>query len=117
VIYTPNLLLSARAREAEALLGERKAAVDRVLDLLAPLSTRQCGVYATAYAAWNDLLLEGKRPNDRDIIREARHHWHESKQDIADKTWFTAIRWLQQHALVPKGTGRRTGIVAPGVGP
>lgn len=104
--YTPGPALDARANEAEALLGERKAEVDRVLDLLAPLSTHKCGLLATAYAAWNDLLIAGEHPTDRDIIRDVRHHWHKTKEAVADKDWFWALRWLEANRLLPQGRGR-----------
>jgi hypothetical protein len=77
-----------------------------MLELLAPLSTFECGIRATAYTAWRDLLAAGKPPTDRDIIREGRHNWHDSKKTITDKQWFTAIRWLEHHSVVPNDTSR-----------
>lgn len=86
------------------MIGSHKAEVDRVLDLLAPLSTAKCGLLATAYNAWNDLLSRGTSPNDRDIIAECRHRWHESKKAIAEKSWFWALRFLTASELTPKHT-------------
>ena len=80
VVYTPADKLSNRAAEAEAMMAKRRSDVDRLLDLLAPLSTAQCGLLATAYTAWNDLLLAGRPAGDRDVIRDVRHHWHQSKR-------------------------------------
>lgn len=106
VIYTPGPALEIRAAEAEAIIGNQKSELNRVLSLLAPINTHDCGVLATIYTAWNDLLLEAKTPNNRDIIRDARHHWHETKTTIEDKKWFWAIRWLEAKNLTPQGKGR-----------
>ncbi len=106
VTYEPSATLAEQAKAVGTWLGEKKAAVDGLLDRLRSLSTHRCGIIATVYAAWNDLLLTGQTPNDREIINEAKTRWHESKESIPDPTWFREIRWLRLSGITPTGTGR-----------
>jgi type I restriction enzyme S subunit len=106
VTYSASEALALRANEAISFLHKQKADVDRLLGLLAALDTKKCELIATAYAAWNDLLIEGKTPNDKDIIHEIRRNWHKTKEAIPDARWFWALRWLTHNQIVPNGRGR-----------
>jgi type I restriction enzyme S subunit len=106
VTYAAGPKLSELARRAAEQFGERKAEVDRIIGLLRHESTRRCEIFATVYAAWNDLLLRGVYPTDPAIMDEIRENWHERKQSFRDKEWRVGLNWLRLHNLVPTGTGR-----------
>lgn len=87
-------------------LGPRLDEVERLLELMLPMTMRQAEILATVYAAWNNLLLLGKSPNDEEIVTEARENWHESKLKIERDKFFTALAWMRGKGLVPSGRGR-----------
>lgn len=84
--------------------------IHRVLQLLGKAETQQCEIVSTLYAAWNDLLIEGKSPSDKEIIFEASDavRWHESKTKIPAGKWPVALQWMREKALIPKGFGNHT---------
>ncbi|HEY8750677.1 MAG TPA: restriction endonuclease subunit S, partial [Tepidisphaeraceae bacterium] len=60
-------------------LGERCADVDRLLQWMLPMKWQQAEIVATVFAAWNNLLLDGKQPTDEQIVYESRENWHPEK--------------------------------------
>lgn len=84
--------------------------VHEVIRLFASAKTSTCEIASTLYAAWNDLIIEGKQPTDKEIIREASDpkRWHESKANIAEMKWPTALKWMREKGLVPRGYGAHT---------
>lgn len=89
-------------------LGEVESQVDRIINLFLPMNTEHAEVVATVYAAWNDLLLEGKNPTDQEIVTEARENWTEDKMKIEKEKFFKSIEWLRRNNLVPKGKGKHS---------
>ena len=89
---------------------DKQARIDQVLNLLGGKLTSECEIAATLYAAWNDLLIEGKNPTDAEIIHEASsaERWHESKEKIAAEKWPEALKWMRAKGLVPVGYGTHT---------
>jgi len=89
---------------------DKQARIDQVLNLLGGARTRTCEIASTLYAAWNDLLIEGKNPTDAEIIHEASsaERWHESKEKIAADKWPKALEWMRAKELVPLGYGTHT---------
>lgn len=87
--------------------GKREE-IERIINLFVPLTREKSEVIATVYAAWNDLLLEGKIPDEEMIVTEARENWHPDKLKIERKKFFEAIEWLIENKLVPKGVGKHT---------
>ena len=69
ITYRPGRDFDAAADDAAREMGGLRPAVDHLLNLLRPLTTRQCELLATAYAAWNDLLIDEK-PADADAVIE-----------------------------------------------
>ncbi len=114
VSYTPGPQIDVVAAEAEAWFGDRKPEVDRLLKLLKPLTTKRCEILATAYAAWNDLLIDdpGSDPRDTAIMSQCRDHWHESKKSIRKEHWQWALNSLRENAIVPTGEGPRVAATA-----
>lgn len=84
--------------------------INEVLGLLGKAATQQCEIVSTLYAAWNDLLIEGRVPSDEEIIHEASDpvRWHENKANIPSDKWPKALKWMRDHGLVPKGYGSHT---------
>jgi type I restriction enzyme, S subunit len=96
--------LVARTEEA---LGDRRKEVNRLLDVMLPMDWRQAEIFATVYAAWNNLLLEGKEITDEKIALEAREHWHPDKIKIQREKFFRAIEWIKAKGFVPIGRGKK----------
>lgn len=84
-----------------------KSALDRVVNLLMPLDTQKAELVATVYAAWNNLLLDGHKPTEAEIVCEARDNWHPDKQQYTQQQFYEAIERLRSHSMVPTGTGKR----------
>ncbi|MGH7194924.1 MAG: restriction endonuclease subunit S, partial [Candidatus Saccharimonadales bacterium] len=56
VTYHPGPRIDAMCQQAARLLGDKQADFDRLLDHMAAMNTDEAELFATAYAAWNDLL-------------------------------------------------------------
>jgi type I restriction enzyme S subunit len=93
---------------AAALLGNRRADMDRLLALLAPLTTRKVEAIATLFAAWNDFLIAGHSPTDMEIVSEVRQNWHPTKQKFAEPTLHALLAWMRTNGLIPRGVGPQT---------
>lgn len=87
-------------------LGEHQAKVESLLIKLKPLNTQQTEIVATLYAAWNNLLLLGKKPDDEEIVFEARENWHPAKLEIERWRFFKGLEWMRGNELIPAGTGK-----------
>jgi type I restriction enzyme S subunit len=106
IIYTPGAAITARVSAARRLFGDRLSNVEALVILLRRATTRQVEIIATLYAAWNDLLLAGRSTKDDDIVRDVLENWHERKKTIPADSWLTALKWMKQKRLSPRGTGR-----------
>ncbi|MEX1215241.1 restriction endonuclease subunit S [Saccharospirillum sp.] len=84
-----------------------KSALERVVNLLMPLDTQKAELVATVYAAWNNLLLDGHKPTEAEIVYEARDNWHPAKQQYTPRQFREAIDRLRSNGMVPTGTGKR----------
>jgi hypothetical protein len=93
--------------KTRATLGGRTHEVDNLLKLMLPMQTQEAEIFSTVYAAWNNLLLDGKRPTDEEIVIEARENWHREKLKISRERFFDAIVWMRENAMVPEGKGKR----------
>ena len=81
--------------------------IERVIELIVPMDTQSAELFATVYAAWNNLLLEGADPTNDEIIRAAREDWHEDKNKISRHKFIDALRLLRVKDCVPTGRGRK----------
>ncbi|MGC9369292.1 MAG: restriction endonuclease subunit S [Paracoccaceae bacterium] len=88
--------------------GDRKEALEDLLALIAPMKTQQAEIVSTAFAAWNDLLLEGKTPTDAEIVDLILNDWTESKKAISADRWHSALAWMREKGLTPRGLGEHT---------
>src|SRR5690606_2794197 len=101
VRYQAHRGIKEQVQIAIDLFGDKRAEMDRLLSLFADLSTRRAELMATAYFAWNDLLLEGTEPAEAEIISEF-YAWHESKRSkFSEAKIREAIDWLKANDLVP----------------
>lgn len=81
--------------------------VNDLINLFLKFDLQSSEIVATLYAAWNNLLLAGKSPNDEEIVYEARENWSSQKLNIDRDRFFKALQWMRQKdiSLVPHGAG------------
>ena len=84
--------------------------IHEIIKRFATAKTYKCEIVSTLYAAWNDLLIDGRHASDEEIIREASDpkRWHESKADIDKSKWPTALKWMREKGITPRGYGAHT---------
>jgi type I restriction enzyme S subunit len=108
VQYQVERGLEAKIAEAVSVLGEQKAEFDRLLNLFQNKTTEEAEIIATLFAAWNDLLIDGKSPSDEEIIREVRENWHYKKERFTPTLLTRWLNWLRQQTVIPRGLAPRT---------
>ena len=110
VTYTTNgACEEVRAELCEVLGAERIAKLDKLIDDLKELKTREAEAVATLFAVWNDALIDGKRPNDDDIVFGFLNEWHPGKaKRFSKNNLYSWLGWMRRHQLVPSGIGPRT---------
>jgi type I restriction enzyme S subunit len=110
VTYHPGTKIDQMCQYAPGHLGDRQAALDSLLDQIAGMNTDEAELFATAYAAWNDLLIDGRPADDEAIIAEV-HGWHEEKKKFGPDVIRDRLKWMRQNGYVPTGQGQRTRLV------
>lgn len=71
--------------------------------------TSQIERIATAFAVWNDLILDGNSlPTDDEIIREIRTNWTPNKAHSPESTWKSDLEKMKRQGIVPHGQGLHT---------
>ena len=88
-------------------LGDDLGAVEKIIDVMVPMDFRQAEIFATVYAAWNNLLIDGQEITDEAIVRAARDEWHPEKLKIPSDRFFDAIKWMRVNGFVPRGVGKK----------
>lgn len=106
--YSRGPKFDSAVREAETILGVNKSKAEKLLKILKAASTEQAEIIATVFAAWNDLLQAGAKPNAETIIYEVRNNWAETKERFTPARLKIALNWLREMKLVPTGNGPRT---------
>lgn len=71
-------------------------------------STEDCELFATVYAAWNDLILLKHEPTVEAITYEVRENWHESKKRFSTTQVSGMIDKIKRLGYEPTGFGRPT---------
>lgn len=79
--------------------------LDALIDLFLPFDKVTSEIPATLYAAWNNLIILGNSPSDKEIIYEARENWSASKLKIPRSRFVKGLAWLRKNDLIPNGTG------------
>lgn len=90
----------------ETLPHEDLSRIEALIRTFLPFELEHTEVIATLYAGWNNLLLERKNPTDEEIVYESRENWSKRKLGIERETFFKALKWVKEHALIPKGRGK-----------
>lgn len=111
VTYHPGEKINEIRQHAIEFLGEKKAELDQLLDHIAQMNTDEAELFATAYAAWDDLLLDG-RPADDDAIIEEIYAWHEKKRKFKCPEIKDRLKWMRHNAFVPAPQGLPTRALA-----
>jgi hypothetical protein len=106
--YRHGPKLDAYRQYYERYFGERSETIDGLLGLLAPMDTQQAEIVSTAYAAWNDLLLDGRDATDDEILHLILNDWADEKRRIPEERWRAALGWMREKGLVPRGEGSHT---------
>lgn len=96
--------LVAKTRVA---LGDLNRKLDEVIKLMLPMDMQQAEIFATVWAAWNNLLLDGLTPTDEQIVLAARENWHPDKLKIERERFFGAIDWIRKKNICPQGKWKR----------
>ncbi|HMH12377.1 MAG TPA: restriction endonuclease subunit S [Edaphobacter sp.] len=108
VQYQSKSGMEAKIAEAVSVLGGRQTEFDRLLNLFQNKTTEEAEIIATLFAAWNDLLIDGKFPSDDEIIREVRENWHYKKERFTPTLLTRWLNWLRQQSVIPRGLAPRT---------
>lgn len=96
-------------QELDALLGERAAKLDKLIEDTATIDTKGAEAVATLYAVWNDALIDGETPPDMEIVLAVLSEWHPEKaKKFGMSELHTWLSWMRRHDLVPTGSGPRT---------
>ncbi|AMV29402.1 Type-1 restriction enzyme EcoKI specificity protein [Gemmata sp. SH-PL17] len=107
VSYQGGPNIDERCEAALNILGENQREMDRLLTDLLPLDTDAAELFSTIYAAWNDLLIDGRSADDIGIVAEV-YAWHESKKKFPRSSILSRIVWMRNNGYVPTGSGSRT---------
>ena len=86
--------------------------MDELLAHVAKMDADRAVLFATVYAAWNDLLLDGKAATEAAIIAEV-YGWDESKKRFPEERITRCMAWMRKHGYIPTGTGQRTQLRQP----
>jgi hypothetical protein len=110
VTYRRGPNLENALDSARKVLGNKRRAVNRLIDCFRQLDTDQCEIVATLYACWNDLLLDGKDASEESVVNEFLGSWHESKRRFSRQRLLKALAWMKQNQLVPTGRAAHTRV-------
>lgn len=105
----PRDAFDALMRRADAIDTTQLKEIDRVIDIFIPMDTREAELFATVYAAWNNLLIDRETPTDQAIVREAREDWHREKLKIDRAEFVKALAAVRRSGMIPMGKGMRVG--------
>lgn len=112
VTYKRSTNYGGHKQDYQTYLGDYATSIQGVIDLLKDETPKFCEGVATLYAAWNDLLLDGKRLTDAEIFAEF-WAWHaDKKKNFSKADLENAIAWMRRKSLVPTGKGRKTKALA-----
>jgi type I restriction enzyme S subunit len=94
-------------RVKETLPREDIVKIERLIQTFLPFELEHAEVIATLYAAWNNLLLDGKKPTDEEIVFESRENWSKRKLGIEREAFFKALKWMKEHGFLAEGRGKK----------
>lgn len=81
--------------------------IEKLIQTFLPFELEHAEVIATLYAAWDNLLLDGKNPTDEEIVFESRENWSKRKLAIEREAFFKALKWMKEHGFVAEGRSKK----------
>jgi len=87
---------------------DKASRIRALIDEMFTWNTERCERFATAYAAWNDLIIWGEKVTDATILREVLERWHPDKLNIPKSSWLETLQWMRDHNYIPTGFGHAT---------
>lgn len=119
VVYKvgPNLHKGIKLFEEQ--FANSKNEIDRMIELIKPMSRDYVEAVSTLYACWNDLLKSKVKINDEDIIRDFKSRWHPGKSKkflkvekrppiFTEDALYKALAWMRKVGIVPSGNAAKT---------
>lgn len=82
--------------------------IQRICAFLSPMKTSQTERVATLFAAWNDFILDGVTPTDKQIIEDVRTNWTSNKANSPEETWLRTLEKMKRNNIIPTGKGLHT---------
>ena len=80
---------------------------DQIIEVFSREKADFIEAIATLFAVWNDALIEGRSPNDDEIVQEATTNWHDNKKLTGKPMLKGYLIWMRDLKLVPQGVGPR----------
>ena len=108
-VLKPKAKFDKLIEKTKNCLGERLEEIESLLEVMAKMTTRQAEIFATTFAAWNNLLIAGQSCDDDAIVLEARENWHPKKLKIDRAKFLRSIGWMRDHGFEPQGIGKVVG--------
>ena len=112
VRYKPSPDLEKIDRFAAKHLGNKVDNIRGIARLFRSLTTEQSEIIATLFACWNDFLIRKRSPTNEEIVTEFLLHWHPTKSRFPRARLNSALAWMREKGLVPKGHGKLTSTKA-----
>jgi type I restriction enzyme S subunit len=106
--YQPLAKAGGPANDFAALWPDRVEQIRDLIELMRRWDTDMCELFATAYAAWNDILIWGREPTDDAILHEVLHRWHPDKRRFTRQRWQSMLDWIRREGYAPTGFGKAT---------
>jgi type I restriction enzyme S subunit len=88
-------------------LGEHATDAEKLLRRIREMTTDAAELFATVYAVWNDLLLDGKHADDA-AITAGVYAWNVKKMKFRPAKIAATIAQLRATGYVPTGRGKHT---------
>lgn len=88
--------------------GSLDAEIQRICEFLRPMKTSQAERVATLLAVWNDFIIDGFSPTDKQIVQEVRSNWTPNKANSPESTWMDTLTKMKMYHITPSGYGKHT---------
>ena len=88
--------------------GSLDAEIQRICEFLRPMKTSQAERVATLLAVWNDFIIDGFSPTDKQIVQEVRSNWTPNKANSPESTWMDTLTKMKTYHITPSGYGKHT---------
>ena len=83
-----------------------------MLRVICKMKTDDAELFATVYAVWNDMLLDGKPVDDAAIVAGV-YGWNVKKQKFKPEVIRDRIAWMRETGYIPTGRGKHTEPTKP----